>query len=367
VSRKKPARTRHCGTMDIHKMLLVKQPVYRQNRLKIEAYTAAHVLRSARTAALRPIVTIPVVVHIIYRTAAQNLSLKRIQSQITSLNQDFRKRNPDRAKIPSPFAPLAEDTRIKFALAKRDPNGGPTTGVTRTHTTATAFHMITNDVKRTSTGGHGAWPSDSYLNLWVAPRVLDHQGRELLGYAQFPGDPASTDGVVIATGTFGNPGTTAGFNRGRTATHEIGHWLNLLHIWGDDDGGCSGSDNVADTPNQAYDNSGLPTFPHITCNNGPNGDMFMNYMDYTEDTGMFMFTKGQAKRMWAALDGPRASIKTSEALQKPVAVRAVALSMPKRKVSIRKSVGREVGTAVRTIFDGASWVPIAGMRARRKG
>jgi hypothetical protein len=96
--------------------------------------------------------------------------------------------------------------------------------------------------------------------------------------------------------------------------------------------------------------------------------MFMNYMDYTDDAGMFMFTKGQAQRMWAALDGPRAAVKTSDALQKPVAVKPVALKMPKKKVSIQSAAGGEVGTAVRTVFDGVSWVPIrGGAPARRKG
>ena len=117
---------------------------------------------------------------------------------------------------------------------------------------------------------------------------------------------------MILHSAFGNTGTaTAPFNLGRTATHEIGHWLNLRHIWGDDGTGCSGSDFVADTPNAAGPNFGTPTFPHVTCNNGPNGDLFMNYMDYTDDAAMFMFTAGQVDRMQAALDGPRSSIGTT--------------------------------------------------------
>ena len=137
----------------------------------------------------------------------------------------------------------------------------------------------------------------------------------ILGYAQFPGGPSDTDGVVMTYTAFGDIGTaTAPFNRGRTATHEVGHWLNLRHIWGDDFGACTGSDQVDDTPNQADANYGTPAFPHITCGNRPNGDMFMNYMDYVDDIAMFMFTADQVARMRAALDGPRASIKTSDAL-----------------------------------------------------
>ena len=360
-------RKRNCGTMEVHKMLLRKEPTYRQNRRKIERFSAALVTRAARAAAPRRIVTVPVVVHIVYSKPAENLTLARIRSQIKSLNKDFRKRNPDASKIPAPFAPTAADARIEFQLARRDPNGGPTKGVTRTHTTVAAFRQLRDDIKHSSTGGHGAWPSDQYLNLWVGPTILAGNGQPLLGYAQFPGGSAATDGVVIATATFGRPGTEPGFDKGRTATHEIGHWLNLLHIWGDDDGGCGGSDNVADTPNQADANGGQPRFPHVTCHNGPHGDMFMNYMDYTEDAGMFMFTKGQVRRMRAALDGPRASIKTSRALKPAVAVHAIDLEMPRRKVSLVRAVGKETGTAVRTIFDGATWVPIRRDRkARRK-
>ena len=131
----------------------------------------------------------------------------------------------------------------------------------------------------------------------------------LLGYAQFPGGAASTDGVVITHSAFGTRGTArAPFDGGRTAVHEIGHWLNLRHIWGDDDEGCSGSDFVADTPNQAGPNLGSPSFPTATCGNAPNGDMFMNYMDYTDDAAMFMFTKGQAARMDATLDNARLTL-----------------------------------------------------------
>jgi hypothetical protein len=142
-----------------------------------------------------------------------------------------------------------------------------------------------------------------------------------LGYAQFPGGPADTDGVVIAYTAFGDTGTAAPpFDKGRTATHEIGHWLNLRHIWGDDcpsSNQCSGSDFVADTPNQECMNYSCPDFPHVSCNNDPNGDMFMNYMDYVDDPCMIMFTKGQSARMDAALAGPRSTILKSDGLDCP--------------------------------------------------
>jgi hypothetical protein len=158
-------------------------------------------------------------------------------------------------------------------------------------------------VKKKAQGGADAWPSDRYLNVWVC-NLADG----LLGYAQFPGGPPTTDGVVILYTAFGTSGAAAApFNLGRTATHEIGHWLNLRHIWGDRSD-CGGTDFATDTPNQQLPNTGKPTFPHVSCNNGPNGDMFMNYMDYVDDNAMFMFTPAQVLRMNATLAGPRKKV-----------------------------------------------------------
>lgn len=205
--------------------------------------------------------------------------------------------------MPAAFSPLAGDARIEFKLATTDPGGNPTDGVTRTRTTADSFDS-TDKMKFSSSGGHDAWPSDEYLNLWVC-----QLSGGLLGYAQFPGGPFNTDGVVVTHTGFGNTGTAAPpFDKGRTTTHEIGHWLNLRHIWGDDGAGCSGSDFVSDTPNQGGSNTGKPVFPKVSCSNGPNGDMFMNYMDYVDDDTMVMFTEGQILRMQACLDGPRSAI-----------------------------------------------------------
>ncbi len=187
-------------------------------------------------------------------------------------------------------------------MATKDPQGKPTKGITRTQTTQASF-ADDDGVKSSASGGADGWPSDKYLNLWVCAL-----GGGLLGYAQFPGGPPQTDGVVILYTAFGTTGTaTAPFNLGRTATHEIGHWLNLHHIWGDTQH-CEGTDFVNDTPNAQMPNFGKPKFPHVTCSNGPNGDMFMNYMDYVDDDTMVMFTSGQVARMNAALDGPRSAI-----------------------------------------------------------
>jgi Pregnancy-associated plasma protein-A/Repeat of unknown function (DUF346) len=298
-------RSRTCGTMEVHRRLLATSPAYARARSAIENQAMAYE-RGLAPLSRRPGITrIPVVVNVVWNTTQQNISDAQIASQIDVLNRDFRRTNPDANNTPAPFLPLVTDAQIEFHLASVDPDGAPTTGIRRQRTNVTSFSS--NDaVKSSATGGLDAWPADHYLNIWVC-----QLGGGLLGYAQFPGGPAATDGVVILQSAIGTSGTAAPpFHLGRTATHEIGHWLNLNHIWGDDGTGCSGSDNVADTPNQGGPNGGTPTFPRLSCDNAPHGDMFMNYMDYVDDAAMFMFSAGQVARMQACLDGPRASIGT---------------------------------------------------------
>ncbi|QNE23252.1 zinc metalloprotease [Kribbella qitaiheensis] len=286
--------------MDVHRRLLSSSAEYAAARSALENATTQYVGRQQRFAG---IAKIPVVVHVVWNTAAQNISQAQIDSQIAVLNRDFRATNTDIGFVPAPYAGLVADSRIEFYLATEDANGNPTTGVTRTQTSQASFG--TDDkVKKTATGGIDAWNPDKFLNLWVC-----QLGGGLLGYAQFPGGPASTDGVVVLHSGFGSNGTAAApFDLGRTATHEIGHYLNLFHIWGDDGTGCSGSDEVADTPNQGGPNFGVPTFPKLSCGNGPNGDLFVNYMDYTDDRGMVMFTNDQVARMEACLDTARPNL-----------------------------------------------------------
>jgi len=292
-----------CGAMEAHLRLVEVDPEFRVRRGKMNAEIEVMVRRgiAMRRVAKKPL-TIPVVVHVVYRTADENISAAQIKSQIAALNRDFGATNTDKSKTPPVWQGLIGNARVKFALAKKDPKGKATTGITRTKTKAESFG--TNDaVKRASSGGATAWPTSKYLNLWVCSL-----GDGLLGYAQFPGGPAATDGVVILNTAFGTTGTAAApFNLGRTAVHEVGHWLNLNHIWGDTSD-CSGTDHVSDTPAAQLPNYGTPTFPHVTCTNGPNGDMFVNYMDYVDDAAMVMFTGGQVARMQATLAGPRSSL-----------------------------------------------------------
>lgn len=300
-----PRRT--CGAMLEHRRLLNEDPSYVEARSAIESHAwkfALGVLAAKRIGITR----IPMVVHVVWNKPEQNISDAQIQSQVDVLNHDYQMTNVDIGNCPAPWQPLRGDARVEFYLAMSDPDGNPTNGITRTQTRKKSFPRAGNPIKFDPKGGANAWPADKCLNVWIAPRITDPIG-DLLGYAQFPGGPDKTDGVVILHSAFGTNGTaTAPYDKGRTATHEIGHWLNLYHIWGDDGTGCGGSDEVDDTPNQAGYNTDAPTFPHISCNNGPNGDMFMNYMDYTDDAAMYMFTAGQVTRMQATLDGARAAI-----------------------------------------------------------
>ena len=302
---------RVCASHEVYQKQLIADPLFAQQQRDIEAYTQSYIHQggsSQLTNALQrgaSVYNIPVVVHILYNTTAQNISDAQVQSQIDVLNKDFQLNNADTTKIPAAFKSLTADCKIQFCLAKRDPNGNATTGIVRKTTSTTSFSS--NDgVKYASSGGDNAWNSSQYLNLWVC-----NLGGGLLGYAQFPGGAAATDGVVILYSAFGSTGTvSAPYNLGRTATHEVGHWLNLRHIWGD--ANC-GDDLVFDTPKQQTSNYGCPTYPHTTCSNGANGDMFMNYMDYVDDQCMQMFSIGQRDRIYAVLQpgGARASLASS--------------------------------------------------------
>jgi hypothetical protein len=297
VEKDAPPQRRQCGAMQAHFRLLEQDPNFRSRQATLERSVARRMASGA--IAKITVTNIPVVVHVIFNKPAENISDAQIKSQIAVLNRDYSATNPDKSKVPAPFKGLVASANIKFALATKDPKGKPTNGITRTKTTRTDFGS-NDSVKSAATGGHDAWPRDKYLNLWVCKL-----GGGLLGYAQFPGGPAKTDGVVILHTAFGTNGTAAApFNLGRTATHEIGHWLNLRHIWGDTED-CSGTDFVSDTPNAVGPNFGTPAFPHVSCNNGPNGDMFVNYMDYVDDVAMFMFTSQQVARMAATLENER--------------------------------------------------------------
>ncbi|CAN5243277.1 hypothetical protein BH09BAC5_BH09BAC5_02880 [soil metagenome] len=267
----------------------------------------------------RAVVVIPVVFHVVYKTASQNISNSRLMDQLDVINADYRKLNTDANLVPSAWTSIAADCEIQFCLAQRDNNGNFTDGIERISTTTTSWSKNDN-VKHVASGGADAWNRSKYLNIWVC-----NLSGGILGYSTFPGGPAALDGVVLSYQYVGTTGTSAPYNKGRTATHEIGHWLNLKHIWGDDGSACTGSDNVTDTPNQSSENYGCPSFPHTdACTTTSPGVMWMDYMDYTDDACMYMFTAGQKTRMWSTLNGSRIAIKTSNGCL-PVGIAAISL------------------------------------------
>jgi hypothetical protein len=291
---------RNCGCMSVHYWLLEQHPEYRQAQSELEHLVVA-ARRAARVGPTKPYL-IDVVVHVLQSPGMGRVTAAQVAAQIKVLNHDYRATNPDQKKVPAVWKGMIADAMIEFQLATRDPTGKPTTGILYVPTNEAMFGQ-NDSMKDPARGGCLPWAADRYLNIWVCP-LKDN----LLGYAQFPGGPAETDGVVIAPHAFGTGGTAqAPFNKGRTCTHEIGHYLNLRHIWGDTPD-CSGGDSVDDTPNAEGPNYGTPTFPKISCQNGPNGDMFMNYMDYVDDAAMFMFTPEQVSRMHATIEGPRKTL-----------------------------------------------------------
>ncbi len=298
---------RTCGTADYMETLQIQDPSYREWLKGFEKFAEKYAKDHEFDNDSRNVITIPCVVHVVWNTPQQNISEEQIISQIDILNKDFRRLNADTTNTPPPFKPLGADCELEFRLARRDPGNNPTLGITRTQTSITEFGL-NSILKFTSSGGHDAWDRDRYLNLWVA-----NLGGGLLGYATFPGGSPSLDGVAIGYNYFGSTGVAVPpFNKGRTGTHEIGHWLSLYHIWGDDNGSCAGSDFVDDTPNQALEFYSCPSFPQVdACTPNSPGVMFMNYMDYTDDACMNLFTQGQLVRVNATMNGPRLPLQTS--------------------------------------------------------
>ena len=308
------AQNHRCSTVKLHEKRLAENPMLLERIQQSELETQKWISEHPTSLKSNQIITIPIVVHVVYNLDKENISDAQIRSQIDILNKDFRLKNSNALPASHPFKQYTSDTEIEFCLASKDPLGNSTSGITRTKTTQVSFSDADDKVKDATKGGVNNWDPTKYLNLWVC----NLEGN-LLGYATFPSDLTyykSTDGVVIRHQVFGNIGTagTEGFDvnkSGRTATHEIGHWLNLIHIWGDAD--C-GDDLVSDTKPSKSENYDCPTFPHnanVCTGSDANGEMFMNYMDYVDDNCMNMFTVGQGLRMRAALNGDRKAMLTS--------------------------------------------------------
>jgi len=287
-----PNGRRSCASHDVLEAQLKADPTLADRMKAIESFTTKYQQRQiARRLVDGEIIEIPVVVNVVYKTTDQNISDAQIASQIAVLNADFASTNADIANVPSGFQLVkAGNTNIRFVLDQ----------VRRVKTKKSSF--TTNDgMKRASSGGIAPLSPTTKLNLWTC-----NMSGGILGYAQFPGGSSTTDGVVILYSAFGVTAAGAPYNKGRTATHEVGHWLNLRHIWGD---ATCGNDQVDDTPSHTGANYGCPAVGIKSTCSGTPVMMTMNYMDYTDDLCMFMFSAGQKTRMNAtfASGGPRNS------------------------------------------------------------
>jgi hypothetical protein len=283
-----------CGSMVDMSLIQTQSPTTYQNILnfnqQVQSYKAALATRGAED-----VILIPVVVHVVWNTSVQNLSNERIQSQVDVLNEDFNRTNSDASNTPSVFQLVVANPKIKFKLACIGPNGQPTNGIVRTQTTVVEFDTQQNPSQvQSSMGSNQAigddpWPTDKYLNIWVC------NSKDKFSYGYIPNVSSFKDGVVIHYEFFGrnNVNNFLHKNLGRTCTHEVGHWLNCFHIFNNNN--CTGTDFCNDTPNQLRLNEGCPSFPHSSCGNY--SDMFMNFMDYTDDECENLFTNDQKARM----------------------------------------------------------------------
>ncbi|WP_396142527.1 zinc metalloprotease [Flavobacterium sp.] len=272
---------RNCASQDILEHELKKNPELSLKIEKIEEFSKKVIIKDIFE--IFPIqIEIPVVINVLYRTSAENISLSQIQSQIDVLNQDFNGANAEFNQVPGIFAGVKANVGITFVLDR----------VIRKQTTRTEWAVLNEEMKKTSFGGIAPTSPTNKLNLWVCTL-----SGGILGYAKTPGTALDLDGVVIDSRYLGTNGrATAPFHKGRTATHEIGHWLNVRHIWGDS---TCGNDLVSDTPSHNAANYGSPIFPHYSTCPGNPIEMTMNFMDYTNDVSMYMFTNGQKDRMRA--------------------------------------------------------------------
>ncbi len=285
-------------------------------RASLEAFTQQWLRENIEGPSARSTVVIPVVVHVVWKRPEEQVEDEQIQAQIAVLNRDFRSKNAEIPNVPAVFRAAIADVEIEFCLASRDPQGNPTKGITRTRTSVDQFNNI-RAICYGNSGGHDAWNPDHYLNIWVG-----NLGGAFLGEASFPGvGPATEDGVRLDYRAFGvrSAVNNPRYNLGRTATHEIGHYFNLLHPWGRGiDPSCNDDDEVSDTPRQSSTfRNECPVHPQVFCGTA---SMFMNFMNFTDDACMGMFTRGQKARMMAALNGPRARLLNSPGCQPPVSV-----------------------------------------------
>ena len=312
AQQKKADKTVKCATMNLLEDEFKKDPAFKVRFLEQKASFLKKVrLRSGNSFAARGqgVINIPIVFHVVLNNPSV-VTDEQIQAQLDTLNKDYAGLNGDSVRIPNYFKSLFGKSGIQFCLAKRTPDAQPTDGIDREATPHGSFDYGA-DMKHATMGGVDAWDPDKYLNIWVCDLSSG-----LLGFATFPnGSAADEQGVVIAYGSLPG-GMETGYNAGKSLTHEVGHYFNLYHIWGDDNGACTGTDDVDDTPNQADNSTGTLTgMITDSCSSIAPGIMYQNYMDYTDDLCLVMFTNEQVTRMETALFDSRPSLLNSDGCQ----------------------------------------------------
>ena len=306
-----------CGSMTLMENTFKRNPSLKsQFDLQTKSIREAALQRKAQLQLLRvegTTVYIPVIFHIVLRNPML-VTDAQLEEQINQLNRDYAGLNGDSTRIPAAFKPLFAKTTIQFRLAQRTPNNDPSTGIERITTSHANFSINDNTVKYNALGGADAWDHNRFFNVWITDLSQGY-----LGYSTFPGSsPAGEDGVVIKYTAL--PGGNSPYNLGRTLVHETGHFLYLYHIWGDENF-CSGTDFIDDTPNQGTYTSGCPgvAVKTDTCTKTAPGIMYENFMDYTDDACMVMFTLDQKTRMETSLSLYRAPLLTSDGADPVVA------------------------------------------------
>ena len=314
-----------CGHHAYHEHKFMQHPSFKMDQQMLEAE-----LRQI-SQALKDIdgdtILIPTVFHIIHNGDPignqENISEDLILAQLEQLNNDFQRRNSDTISTPQEFLGVAADTQIKFCLAMEDPTGAQTDGIVRTNINTLqnvdeddcwTLDYVSNRIVSPT-----IWNRNFYLNIYTVFRIdeMDSNGCNIfsiLGYGQLPGGPASTDAIVVSyftTGSLDFPNPDVPQYLGRTATHELGHWLNLDHPWGGSLS-CGTDDLVDDTPVQESFTVGCPPFPiYDACTTQGDGIMYMNFMDYSSDLCMNIFTEGQKERMRNSIFLSRSSLISS--------------------------------------------------------
>lgn len=323
-----------CGTMHNYSSMCEKDPEYAKKVWQAEQSARNWKAQNAGNAKVNSTLVIPVVFHCVYKSTSDPTYLHDsvFQRQIMVLNETYSKSNPNYVNTRPVFDTMGANTDIQFCFASVDPNGNPTNGINRVQSSTTFSTTVADDgVKDPTAGGVAPWDSHRYLNIWTCDMSL-FGFTFVLGYATFPGTDSTKDGVVLQYQYVGYQSGTGVNNLGRTAVHEVGHWLGMRHIWGDGQQSstpCDSTDYVDDTPNADAASQTTCDTARNSCSNESTfwsqfgidpPDMVENYMDYSNDACMTMFTKGQKARMWSFINTLRTGLLSNPVSCNPVGI-----------------------------------------------